>query len=143
MEPDSRPAQPVVLVATALGTDKDGRIPLVRNLGTWWLPGGRVEPGESFIAAAARETEEETSLSFKPAGIAHVAHASEPGRRVIYVTVCGAVTGELEAPVADPKISAVRWATPMQVTELVPGYGRLWRELLVSPTIAEMIEGNE
>ena len=31
--------------------------------GTWGLPGGHLEPGESFVAAAIREIREETSLS--------------------------------------------------------------------------------
>jgi 8-oxo-dGTP diphosphatase len=141
MGPDARPPIPVVLVAAALATDEQGRMPLVRNMGSWWLPGGRVEPGESFTAAAVRETKEETALDLAPTGISHIAQTHKPDRQVIYVTVRGTVSGDLAAPVADPKITEVRWATPQEAAELVPGYGQLWRELLESPPIAEVIEG--
>jgi ADP-ribose pyrophosphatase YjhB (NUDIX family) len=140
MGPDSRSATRVVLVATALAIDEDGRIPLVKNMGSWWLPGGRVEDGESFTAAAVREMTEETGLSFEPVGISHIAQERKTDRHVIFVTVRGTASGDLEAPVADPKISEVRWATPEEVDDLVPGYGRLWRGLLSAPTIAEVIE---
>jgi len=50
--------------------DADDRLLLFRalepgqpELGTWWeLPGGGLEPGESFAAAAVRELHEETGL---------------------------------------------------------------------------------
>ena len=56
-----------VICAGALVRDADGRLLLVRRgkppaQGTWTLPGGRVEPGESPSEAAAREVREETGL---------------------------------------------------------------------------------
>ncbi|HWC33762.1 MAG TPA: NUDIX domain-containing protein [Mycobacteriales bacterium] len=47
--------------------DGEGRLLLVRRgnppaKGTWTLPGGRLEPGETPAAAAAREAREETGL---------------------------------------------------------------------------------
>ena len=53
--------------AGAVVRDESGRLLLVRRghepgLGTWSLPGGRIEPDESAAAAAAREVEEETGL---------------------------------------------------------------------------------
>ena len=57
----------VVLAASAVITDADGRVLLVKRgrdpqRGRWSVPGGRVEPGESLGAAAAREAFEETGL---------------------------------------------------------------------------------
>ena len=53
--------------AGAVIRDASGRLLLVRrghepSSGLWSLPGGRVEPGESAAAAAAREVREETGL---------------------------------------------------------------------------------
>jgi 8-oxo-dGTP diphosphatase len=56
-----------VLAAGAVVRDAAGRLLLVQRgkdpeAGRWTLPGGRVEPGESPAAAAAREVTEETGL---------------------------------------------------------------------------------
>jgi 8-oxo-dGTP diphosphatase len=58
---------PRVLAAGAVVRDAAGRFLLVQRghepeAGRWTLPGGRVEPGESPAAAAAREVAEETGL---------------------------------------------------------------------------------
>ncbi|MVN85896.1 NUDIX domain-containing protein [Deinococcus sp. HMF7620] len=51
--------------ANVLVTDEAGRILLLRcgHTGRWTLPGGNLEPGESFAETAARELLEETGLT--------------------------------------------------------------------------------
>ncbi len=44
----------------------------------WYLPAGRVEPGETFFAAACRETLEETGIPIRVVGVLRVEHS--PGR---------------------------------------------------------------
>jgi phosphatase NudJ len=43
---------------------------------TWYLPAGRVEPGEAFIAAARRETLEEAGIPIEIEGILRIEHSS-------------------------------------------------------------------
>ena len=65
MDPDHPHGPPVVLTLSAvLVRDPAGRILLVRKRGTtkFMQPGGKLEPGESFAAAAAREMKEEIGL---------------------------------------------------------------------------------
>jgi mutator protein MutT len=57
-----------VVCAGAVIRDDDGRLLLIRRgqppaIGTWTLPGGRVEPGETPAEAARREVAEETGLT--------------------------------------------------------------------------------
>lgn len=56
-----------VAAAGAVVRDRRGRILLVRRghdpqAGRWSVPGGRVEPGETFREAAIREVREETGV---------------------------------------------------------------------------------
>lgn len=55
----------------------------------WYLPAGRVEPGENFVAAARRETLEETGVPVIIEGILRVEHTPTPDGtarvRVIFV----------------------------------------------------------
>jgi phosphatase NudJ len=49
----------------------------VREVGDqgWWLPAGRVDPGETFAKAALRETEEEAGVKVVLKGVLRVEHS--------------------------------------------------------------------
>jgi phosphatase NudJ len=56
---------------------RDDRILLVheRKHGQrWYLPAGRVEPGESIVAAAVRETMEEAGIPIRLTGLLRIEH---------------------------------------------------------------------
>lgn len=83
------PQPPLIRIAAAVIRDGDGRCLLVRKRGTSALmqPGGKLEPGESAIAALARELREELGLDIsadaaRPLGRHAAPAANEPGHRV-------------------------------------------------------------
>jgi 8-oxo-dGTP diphosphatase len=62
-------------LAVSAAIFRDGRVLVVRraqqpSAGSWTLPGGRVELGETLVAAVTREVAEETALSIRVKGLA-------------------------------------------------------------------------
>ena len=51
----------------------DGRVLFVREGGTWLLPGGRLQPGETLAEGAAREVREETGVAIVVKTLAAIA----------------------------------------------------------------------
>jgi phosphatase NudJ len=60
----------------------------------WYLPAGRVEAGESFVAAAERETREEAGVPVRVEGILRVEHSPHPEHSRVRVVF-------LARPIAD------------------------------------------
>jgi 8-oxo-dGTP diphosphatase len=102
--------------------DDRGRLLLIRRrrppaVGTWSLPGGRVEPSETLKQAAAREVEEETGLRVTI------------GDQLAVVDVMGYRVHDFAATVAGGTLAAgddaadVRWCTAAEIAgmTLSPG----------------------
>src|SRR5271156_861899 len=76
--------QPYVGVHLILTTG--GKVVLLRRAntgfadGSWSLPGGCLDEGETLPAAAAREAHEETGITIHPADLtfAHLCHHTDP-----------------------------------------------------------------
>jgi len=111
------PQGPGFTVAATILVDAAGRVLTVRKRGTamFMLPGGKVEPGESPDATAAREVAEELGLALDPARLAFVgefltATANEPGHwlRSFVYAYPDAVAGERPAA----EIDRARWVRP-------------------------------
>lgn len=127
--PDEEKPAPVEC-AGALVRDDTGRLLLVRrgrppSEGLWSLPGGRLEPGESAAAAAAREVREETGLTVDVGALLITAVIADGAYRV-QDFAARVLSGELRA---GDDASEVRWVADEELDqlELTPG---LLEELL-------------
>lgn len=56
---------------------KNGKFVLVKEgcQQGWWLPAGRVDPGEDFVTAALRETLEEAGIKVQLEGILRIEYS--------------------------------------------------------------------
>lgn len=93
-----------------------GELLLVRHEGVnlWVLPGGELDPGESFRDAASRELAEEAGVDVEYEGLAiltrvEVCHETYSTWGVIPVFVAQAKTTEPEVCDPDEEISEARW----------------------------------
>lgn len=100
--------------------DEQDRVLLHRRLddGTWSLPSGAIEPGETPATAVARETREETGLEVRAVrvlgvfGWPRLRHRYPNGDLVEYLVVvfrCDVIGGALEAQ--DGEATDFRWFT--------------------------------
>ncbi len=113
---DRLPIRPV-LGAIAVVV-REGQVLLVRrkkepDAGKWGFPGGHVEPGETALAAAARELAEETSVKATPLRyltnldiITHDDAGHLHFHYLLAVVLCHYAAGE---PVADDDVSDAGW----------------------------------
>jgi 8-oxo-dGTP pyrophosphatase MutT (NUDIX family) len=82
-------------------------------------PAGHLDPGESLVAAVAREVHEETAHRFTPAALVGIYrwHYAPRDTTFLRFAFCGAV-GEAEPGRAlDPEILALHWLTPSELSE--------------------------
>jgi len=104
----------LTFVTASVCVVRDGALLTVRKRGTskFMLPGGKLEPGESFVDCAVREAAEEVGLELVAADLVEigdwtVAAANEPGalvRSVVFVVP----PGQPEAT-AYGEIEELRW----------------------------------
>ena len=127
------PEAPVAVVVTpsvfVAARNDGGRLLLVRRCdsGTWELPGGRVDVGESAPAAAVRETAEESGLHVRITGLVGLftdpAHVVEPAvggeiRQQFVVCFHGYSAGGTPRP-DFVETSDAAWFDPLSV-EMLP-----------------------
>lgn len=119
---DAAPA--VLRISAVLVTDDAGRILLVRKRGTsrFMQPGGKLEPGESFAAAAAREMGEELGLTVPASGLEDLGHWYGPAANEEDTFIDAGLFGwSLPAgspqPAAAAEIEEILWISPAAAAE--------------------------
>lgn len=85
----------------------------------WTFPSGKVDPGESPSAAAAREALEEAGVTVEPLRVLGERLHPATGLRVVYVA-CRLVSGTAH-PASPREVAEVRWARLDELPELIPG----------------------
>lgn len=119
--PAGSPVDWSVPCAGGIVRDRQGRLLLVRRghepaRGLWSIPGGRIESGESWDSAAAREVHEETGIEVAAATfVGMVERASEHGST--YLIADFAFTGDGRPRAADDAEDA-RWFDPQDISQL-------------------------
>jgi ADP-ribose pyrophosphatase YjhB (NUDIX family) len=117
-----QPPHPQLAVSAAIF--RDGKVLLVRRArpparGSYSLPGGRVEFGETLHAALHREVDEETALKIEIAGLAgwrEVVPATAGGGH--YVIMSFAARWNSGEPVLNDEHDDFRWLAPESLDDL-------------------------
>lgn len=124
------PTKPYVLAVKALVFDKDGQCLLLRRspnnrsfVGCWEWPGGKVDDGEDFATATAREMKEEAGLEIELCALAGATEFETPQVRVVLLCMEAKVLGgELKL---SHEHDAAAWVHPRDfgAYTLPPGVG--------------------
>ncbi|MEZ5115136.1 MAG: NUDIX domain-containing protein [Candidatus Nanopelagicales bacterium] len=113
---------------------RDGRLLVVRRgrepaRGTWSLPGGRVEAGETDPQAVAREVREETGLIVEVGGHVGTVERDAGSGDVYVIRDYAARAADGAEPTAGDDADDARWVTEDEL-----------RSLTTSPELVETLE---
>jgi 8-oxo-dGTP pyrophosphatase MutT (NUDIX family) len=124
---------PIVVSAVAVVRDRTVLMVTARDRDVYYMPGGKVDAGETAAQAAAREAFEEVSLRLDPDGLEELfevrtqAHGEPEGRQV-HMRVFRAVT--TAEPVPSGEVGAVHWTTSADEGHCPPAGAEVLRRLV-------------
>lgn len=99
-----------VLLVTETGGAKDGR---------WALPAGKVEPGESFVAAMQREVFEETGMTVEPVDLLGAYHSVRTREGVYGLNVLFRATVTAGEPTPSAEHPEVRFVDRTEIAAML------------------------
>lgn len=129
------------LLVSAVAVIRDRRVLMVTARGreVYYMPGGKIDPGETAAEAAAREAFEEVSLRLHPAKLVELfevrtqAHG-EPVGREVHMRVFRAETAAQPAPSAE--VGALHWVGT-ESADRCPPAGREVLRLLAAAALID------
>lgn len=97
----------------------------------WYLPAGRVEPGETFVQAAVRETFEETDIPVAVEGVLRIEHSplADGRARLRVIMVARPQDDTLPKRQPDDDSLGAAWVT-LEELSMVPLRGEEVRQIL-------------
>lgn len=131
-------AKPFVLAIKAVIFDEQKRCLLIRRsghnqhfVGCWEWPGGKVDPGEDFAIAVAREAREEIALEIEIIGVAGATQFEMPKVSVVLLCLEARVTGgtlklseEHDESAWVPLSELAQWKLADQVRDFMLAYAK-------------------
>ena len=108
-------------VTVACVIEREGRFLLVEERAPEGIvlnqPAGHLEPGETLLEAARRETLEETGWEIELEALLGMAQYTSPANGITYLrtTFCGRPLREHAAAELDPEILGLCWLTPAEI----------------------------
>ncbi|MEV1128469.1 NUDIX domain-containing protein [Agromyces sp. NPDC049794] len=128
------------LLVAAIALVRDRRVLMVtaRDRDVYYMPGGKIDEGESPAEAAAREAREEVALELDPEDLHELfevvvqAHG-EPDGRLVRMRVFQAETDA--SPVASAEVGTLHWVTTADTVRCPPAGAEVLRRLEASGVI--------
>lgn len=115
-------SKPFALSVKIMISNKQGLYLLLRrspscksNAGKWEMPGGKIEPCESFENALLREVKEETGLDIEMTGVAGTAQSETPCKKIAYLIMEG--ISELQSVTLSNEHDAYEWVEKKKLIE--------------------------
>ncbi|WP_431219406.1 NUDIX domain-containing protein [Leifsonia xyli] len=123
------------LIVSAVAVVRDRRVLMVtaRERDVYYMPGGKVDAGETAAEAAAREALEEVALRFRPDELEELfevrtqAHGEPEGRQVHMRVFLGRTDAQ---PEPSGEVGAVHWTSSVDADRCPPAGLEVLRRLV-------------